>query len=288
MLKNEDAFIAIKEVPDNSVHCAILDPPYNIDGMGLDWDHSKLAESASKATTVKGMPVGMAFNREQGYQLQEFMAPLAAELFRVLVPGAFAICFSQARLYHRIACAFEDAGFEMRDMLGWTYSGQAKAFSQDHFVKRRRDLTEEQKEETLLSLEGRKTPQLRPCIEPMTLAQKPRHGTFVNNWIEHGVGLIDVTQRPHDIFPGNLMPFNKPTEEEKGLDNIHFTVKPVALIDHLIKLFTQPGQVVIDPFLGSGTTAIAAHLTARQCIGYEIDPQYFEIAINRISHFIND
>ena len=64
MLKNSDCFEAIKEVPDNSVHCAILDPPYNIDGMGLDWNHDKLAESASKATTVKGMPVGMAFNRE--------------------------------------------------------------------------------------------------------------------------------------------------------------------------------------------------------------------------------
>jgi DNA modification methylase len=47
-------------------------------------------------------------------------------------------------------------------------------------------------------------------------------------------------------------------------------------------LFTQPGQTVIDPFLGSGTTAVAAITTGRNCIGIEIEPQYFAIAQERI------
>jgi len=281
-LINGDCYKELELIPDSSVHCAILDPPYNISGMGLDWNHNELTKSASKATTIKGMPVGMAFDPQQGKQLFEFMLPVTEHLFRILKPGAFAISFSQARLYHHMAIAFETAGFELRDMLGWTYSGQAKAFSQDHFIRKRKDLTDEQKQELIKSLENRKTPQLRPCIEPMTLAQKPKEGTFVNNWVEHGVGLIDVSQKHEDLFPGNLMPFSKPLKKEKGEQNFHFTVKPVALIEHLIKLFTQPNQIVIDPFLGSGTTAVAAQVTGRQCIGIEKDPQYFAIASQRL------
>ena len=281
-IANEDCFTAITRIPDNSVHCAILDPPYNIKGMGLGWNHDELTESASKATTVKGMPVGMAFKPNQGKELYQFMLPMAKELLRVLVPGGFAVAFSQARLYHHMALAFEDAEFELRDMLGWTYSGQAKAFSQDHFIRKRTDLTEQQKIDLIQSLENRKTPQLRPCIEPMTLAQKPKEGTYVDNWELYQVGLIDVSQKIQDLFPGNLMPFPKPSKAEKGVGNTHFTVKPVALIEHLIKLLTISGQTVIDPFLGSGTTALAASLTDRSCIGFEIDPFYFEIAQNRL------
>ena len=145
------------------------------------------------------------------------------------------------------------------------------------------DLTDDEKDKLIASLKYRKTPQLRPCIEPMTLAQKPREGTYVQNWIDHGVGLIDVSQKHENLFPGNLMPFSKPTKKEKVDNNFHFTVKPVALIEHLIRLFTQPGQTVIDPFLGSGTTALAAINTSRSCIGIEIEPQYFAIAQERIS-----
>ena len=282
-LINGDSLDELHAIADSSVHCAILDPPYNIAGMGLDWNHTALTESAAKATTVKGMPVGMAFDPAQGKQLQDFMSPIAEQLYRILTPGAFAISFSQARLYHHMAMAFENAGFELRDMLGWTYSGQAKAFSQDHFILRRKDLTDDEKDKLIASLKYRKTPQLRPCIEPMTLAQKPREGTYVQNWIDHGVGLIDVSQKHENLFPGNLMPFSKPTKKEKGDNNFHFTVKPVALIEHLIRLFTQPGQTVIDPFLGSGTTALAAINTSRSCIGIEIEPQYFAIAQERIS-----
>jgi len=53
---------------------------------------------------------------------------------------------------------------------------------------------------------------------------------------------------------------------------------------HLTK--TPTGGVVLDPFLGSGTTAIAAHLTGRGFIGYEKNKDYFDIAVARIKHWI--
>ncbi|GAC1566233.1 MAG: hypothetical protein NVS3B14_07110 [Ktedonobacteraceae bacterium] len=50
-----------------------------------------------------------------------------------------------------------------------------------------------------------------------------------------------------------------------------------------IKLFTQPGDIVLDPFIGSGTTAVAAKQLGRRCIGIEIDPAYIQIGQSRLN-----
>jgi len=63
----------------------------------------------------------------------------------------------------------------------------------------------------------------------------------------------------------------------------HITIKPVCLISHLIKLFTQAGQTVLDPFVGSGSHGVAAMETRRQFIGFEIEKNYYEIASKRIA-----
>ena len=278
-----DALKLLKDIPDESVHFVLTDPPYFIDGMGDDWSNTSLQRKASRAGVVGSMPVGMKFDPQQGRNFQAFMQPVFDELMRVLKPGGFAVAFSQARLYGRLAVAAEDAGFELRDMLGWVYEGQAKAFSQDHFVRRMRHLSTVERASILKQLGGRKTPQLKPCIEPMVLAQKPRAGTFVENWLEPHVGLVDTKQSLDGKFPGNLMPCPKPGKAEKGEGNEHLTVKPTALLQHLIQLFTVPGQVVLDPFLGSGSTALAAAAAGRDCIGIEIERTYVRIAQERLA-----
>lgn len=65
--------------------------------------------------------------------------------------------------------------------------------------------------------------------------------------------------------------------------NYHPTVKPVALMRYLCRLVTPPGGIVLDPFMGSGTTGIAAKAEALQFIGIELDPEYFAIAEARIN-----
>jgi len=129
---------------------------------------------------IGGLPVGMKFDPRQGKRLQEFMSVVAEKLFRVLKPGGFFLCFSQGRLYHRMVVAIEEAGFEIRDMLIWKKVGQAKAFSQDHFVRKMK-ISEKEKEIILNSLANRKTPQLKSESEPIVLAQKPKEGTFIDN-----------------------------------------------------------------------------------------------------------
>lgn len=62
----------------------------------------------------------------------------------------------------------------------------------------------------------------------------------------------------------------------------HPTTKPVTLMSHLVNLFTNEGETVLDPFMGSGTTGVACAKLGRKFIGIEIDPGYFDIACRRI------
>ncbi len=64
--------------------------------------------------------------------------------------------------------------------------------------------------------------------------------------------------------------------------NSHPTVKPIALMKYLVKLFSKKGAIVLDPFMGSGTTGIACKELGRDFIGIEKEPEYFRIAQNRI------
>ena len=67
-----------------------------------------------------------------------------------------------------------------------------------------------------------------------------------------------------------------------GSCNDHPTQKPLALMNELVRLFTQPGECVVDPFMGSGTTGVACAGLDRHFIGIELDPRYFGIACQRI------
>jgi len=277
-----DCFELLKTIPDNSIDMCLTDPPYFIDGLGDEWDTDDIEKrKPSKSGTVTSLPKGMKFDPQQGIRFQEFMTKVSSEIFRVLKPGGFFISFSQARLYHRMTIAVEEQGFEIRDMLGWTYQGQAKAFSQDHIIDKQKNLTDQEKENLKQELKGWKTPQLKPCIEPMCLAQKPLEGKFIENWQKYGVGLMNTTVHWQEQFPGNIIPCSKPSTKEKGDFNDHVSVKPIDLCEHLIKLFSQSGQTILDPFLGSGTTLIAAERTGRICIGFELSPKYFKIIQKR-------
>jgi len=283
-LFNEDCRHGIKNIADRSIDFIVTDPPYFIDGMDDGWDDNNLKSKAAKSGVIGGLPVGMKFDRTQGEKLQQFLEPLCREFLRVLKPGGFCVVFSQGRLYHRTAMALDLSGFEIRDLLGWKYEGQAKAFSQNHFIRKDKALSEQEKIKLIEELDGLKTPQLKPQIEPMVLAQKPKEGTFVENWKTYQVGLVNTKESLDGMFPGTVMEVSKAVRKNETEEKIaHITIKPVRLISHLIKLFTQAGQTVLDPFVGSGSHGVAAMETCRQFIGFEIEKNYYEIASRRIA-----
>src|SRR5574344_2587658 len=90
---NEDCLEGMKTLSDNSVDSIVTDPPYELGFMGKSWDKT-----------------GIANNVE-----------MWKECLRVLKPGGHLLSFGGTRTYHRMACAIEDAGFEIRDQLQWLY-----------------------------------------------------------------------------------------------------------------------------------------------------------------------
>ena len=77
----------------------------------------------------------------------------------------------------------------------------------------------------------------------------------------------------------NLNPFGRPNPEETLTG--HATQKPVELMRRAIVNHTDRGDLVYDPFLGSGTTLIAAEQAGRVCCGLELDPKYAELIVGR-------
>jgi len=182
------------EMPDNSVDAVVCDPPYELGFMGKSWDAS-----------------GIAYDVEVWRQA-----------FRVLKPGGHLLAFSGSRTYHRMACAIEDAGFDIRDQIMWVYGsgfpkskdvalgidkgeghpnrGRAIPTASTHLPQGR------YAEENLTSnpvapyvpKSGRSAAwkgwgtALKPAHEPICMARKPLIGTVAANVLAHGTGAINV------------------------------------------------------------------------------------------------
>lgn len=84
-----------------------------------------------------------------------------------------------------------------------------------------------------------------------------------------------TTRQTVTNYPRNIIEF-------PSVDGVHQTQKPVALMEYLIKTYTNEGETVLDFAAGSGTTGIAAMNTGRKFISIELDDHYFEVAKNRI------
>jgi site-specific DNA-methyltransferase (adenine-specific) len=294
---NNDCLKELNELPDNSVDCVITDPPYFIDKLDNKWDSKKVSNDSN--SHIKHLPKGMKFSKNQVKELYDFYLELSKILMDKLKPGGYFLSFSSPRLYHAIAMACEIGGFEIRDMINWTYTqSMPKGMSVNHIIDKMK-LTKEEKDKLKLEYSGFKTPMIKSCFEPVCVAMKPIGKlTFIKNELQFKTGLLDFNQKVginNDRVPANIITteeFNelydknfmisKPSKKEKGKLNTHITVKPLKLIEHLIRLFSKEGSLVVDPFLGSGTTALACKNTNRKCIGIELNEEYYKVALERL------
>ena len=294
---NNDCLKELNELPDNSVDCVITDPPYFIDKLDNKWDSKKVSNDSN--SHIKHLPKGMKFSKNQVKELYDFYLELSKILMDKLKPGGYFLSFSSPRLYHAIAMACEIGGFEIRDMINWTYTqSMPKGMSVNHIIDKMK-LTKEEKDKLKLEYSGFKTPMIKSCFEPVCVAMKPIGKlTFIKNELQFKTGLLDFNQKVginNDRVPANIITteeFNelydknfmisKPSKKEKGKLNTHITVKPLKLIEHLIRLFSKEGSLVVDPFLGSGTTALACKNTNRKCIGIKLNEEYYKRALERL------
>jgi site-specific DNA-methyltransferase (adenine-specific) len=99
-----------------------------------------------------------------------------------------------------------------------------------------------------------------------------------------GVGLVDFSYKIDDLMAANVMNVSKPNNEERKVADDHLTLKPIKLMEHLVNLFTKKNDVVLDCFMGSGTTGVACKNLNRNFIGIELDENYYKIAKERIEN----
>jgi DNA modification methylase len=145
---------------DDSVDSIVCDPPYELT--------QKRPGGRSEATRGKVMG-GFMGMKWDGTGVAFDPATWAAAL-RVAKPGAFLLAFGGTRTYHRLACAIEDAGWEIRDQIGWAFgSGFPKSHNGDWGGTA-----------------------LKPAWEPICVARKPLIGTVEQNWQAHGTGGLNI------------------------------------------------------------------------------------------------
>lgn len=164
--------------PD-SIDAVVTDPPYGLGFMGKAWDHA-----------VPGV---------------EFWA----EMLRVAKPGAHLLAFGGTRTHHRMMCAIEDAGWELRDTIMWVYGS---GFPKSHNLP-----------------DGRGTA-LKPAWEPVIMARKPFAGTVAANVQRHGTGALNIDA----CRVGTTTKTNpsKPRAERHGFASGFVTGTESAVHDH--------------------------------------------------------
>jgi site-specific DNA-methyltransferase (adenine-specific) len=174
----------MRELDAASVDSCATDPPYHLTSIVKRF-------GAANAAPAKVGKTGAYARASKGFMGQQwdggdvaFQPETWAEVLRVLRPGAHLVAFSGTRTYHRMACAIEDAGFEIRDQLAWVYgSGFPKSHNQP----------------------GGWGTALKPAWEPICLARKPLVGTVAGNIAAHGTGALNIDGcriNPGEPVPG--------------------------------------------------------------------------------------
>ena len=119
-------------------------------------------------------------------------------------------------------------------------------------------------------------PQGLIAVNKTIKAGKGRFGTVAGVRPSHKSEFVrEYTNYPTDI----LLDFPEPSANEK----VHTNEKPIALLEYLIKTYTNEGDIVLDNCMGSGSTCVAAVNTNRHYIGFELEPKYFDIACKRLN-----
>jgi len=192
-LINGDCVEAMRQMPADSVDAIVTDPPYGLGFLGKKWD---------------ALPPGL---------------PWAEECLRVLKPGGHIVAFGGQRTIHRLTCALEDAGFEIRDLVGWL---QWQGFPKSLDVSKAIDAAAGAERDVVGAGHRKATGRahqgdggyafgedfsitapttddakrwngwgtaLKPCIEPATLARKPlSEGTVAANVLRWGTGALNI------------------------------------------------------------------------------------------------
>ncbi len=227
-LHGGDSRDILRTIADASIDSVVTDPPYALVSIGKRFGKGNSAACKPGKTGAYQRASAGFMGKTWDTGETAFAVEFWAEVMRVLKPGGHVVAFSGTRTYHRLACAIEDAGFEIRDMLSWLYGtgfpkshdvskGIDKAAGAERTVTRERYTVKRFKPGATVKKEGAWGKQdvsytatdsepatdeahqwqgwgtaLKPSCEPIVFARKPLVGTVAENVLEHGTGAINV------------------------------------------------------------------------------------------------
>lgn len=261
------------------VHSVVTDPPYGL--VSIQKRFGKDGAAAARAEGNDG-----SFARLSGGFMGKAWDATGIErdpdfwrlIYDVLLPGGYVFAFSGSRTGHWQACAMEMAGFIMHPMHGWCFGqGFPKAHAADKAIDR------------ALGVEGGFLADGAPVKWMIPGADQNRDGSWIkDNGREYqpgtqmtGIGDEGSAARFFHQFPPDPLIYQPKAGKEDRAGSRHPTVKPVALMQYLIRHITPPGGTVLDPFAGSGTTGEAALREGFDCILMEAEPEYVEFLRER-------
>lgn len=284
-ISNADCLQHLISLEKETIDLFLSDIPY---GICLDdWDvlhnntNSALlgtspAQKGKSGFKRRGKPINgwSSADRNIGKEYEQWCYNWASLVFPVMKQGASAFVFGARRTLHRVINAFENSGFLLKDVLAW------KKPSAHHRAQRLNNVLENRGlEKELKEWEGWRLGNLAPIYEPIAWFFKPYKITITDNILKNKVGAINVEDcKINGASPTNLLEFGYAKNEIRT----HEAQKPLALVEFLIKLTTKENQIVLDPFMGSGTTAVAAIKLNRQFIGFEMSRDYYEKSLERL------
>jgi len=287
-----DSAEILRHFPANSAGSLITDPPGGVGKDGNLWDTfspeflSEIEEKNYVNRSERQQRFSLAYysgtydlSRKGGALFRKQLQPIFAQSHRVLKPGAFALVWASTRSFHWTATALENAGFRIRDMVA--------------------------------QLSGNGVPMwgnLKPLMDPWILAQKAPEGSVKNNIRKWNTGALNIDPcRVGKRYPNNVIlshheqcgqecmigcPIDDLRRQGKAHyfyqsrnarpRNSHPTSRPTPLMRYFCRLITNPGEVVLDPFGGSGSTGVAALLEGMRFVGIERESSYIDIATKRL------
>lgn len=256
----------------NSYHAVVTDPPFGVleytakelnkrrNGRGGIWRLPNAFDGAER----QPMPRFTVLDDHDRMGMLAFHLRLAPELFRVLVPGAHVLLASQCLVSHLVAQAFCMAGFEARGQvvrIVKTLRGGDRPKFGDKIYR----------EVSVIP---------RSCFEPWLLFRKPCEGKVMENLKRYNTGAL---RRPSEDVPFSDIVEVSPAREPERKMGRHPSLKPQALMRQLVRaaLPLKKG-VILDPFMGAGSTIAAAKHLGLRSVGVEIDYKYFRMAKSAI------
>ena len=271
-LFNADAFEWLRSRDQSSVHAVITDPPYGLleysedqkrklrAGKGGVWRIPPAFDGCSR----RPVPRFTILDERHKTELEAFFSRFATLLFPVLVPGAHVFIATNPLVSHLVYVPFIRAGFEKRGEI-------IRVVQTLRGGDRPKNAHKEFTEVSVMP---------RSCWEPWGLFRKPCEGRVQDNlrrWKTGGLKRISRDAPFRDLIPSS------PTRRTEHQIAPHPSLKPQHFLRQLARAALPFGQgVILDPFMGSGSTIAACTALGLQSIGIEMDPEYFGMAEHAI------